>query len=434
MNEWQVDKIALAKWRKILRIKKILRLCASTALLLTFWSLVGYLWHDVGDFRFGFASFMAKWTSGIIRLFGSIPDNLVKHFETVFVVAFLVIFVILFIILLRGFFKVKKIVIEHNAESYSEHFKNIGLTNKNGGTPQYLSKASDPNSVNGIVYIFDDADIDTVLLDDPTIVRGLRNVFHGLVRNDAAPYGKLKLCVTPSEKISCIPLISKDTWIVQNINAAGIFGAPGSGKTVGLAFLMWLYCLDADTRNINMEFVLMDQKQIFAQKLGIADSNSFYYGERVLDGLETAVETLDKIKLNPDGTIRVYVLDEMITFLERLNDRKKADRAKALLSILVFEGREYGFKVILAGQSSHAERFSAGVRESLTTKFFYGSPSPNEKLMIFPTDVGLMDARNSIGEGYFRIDPIMPHVERFSIKDAVPDFTVIGALIRKYMR
>ena len=45
-----------------------------------------------------------------------------------------------------------------------------------------------------------------------------------------------------------------------------------------------------------------------------------------------------------------------------------------------------------------------------------------------------MDAHNSTGEGFFRIDAVMPHVERFSIKDAVPDFTEIGTLVRKHMQ
>lgn len=425
--------ITLPNWRKIACIKKILRRCVLPALILTFWALVNFLWYKAADFRLGFASSMADFIGGIMRFFGSTPANLVKCLETVFNVVFLAVFIILFIFYLRGIFKVKKMLIGRRVDYYSGRFKNIGLKNKNGGTPQYLSNNSDPNSVNGEIYTFDDADINISMLDDPAIVRGLRNIFHGFVRYDAAKYGQLKLCVTPSEKIVCTPLTYKDTYLVQHINAAGVFGAPGTGKTFGLAFLMWLYCLDADARNTDMEIALLDQKITFAQKLCVTDSPSFYCGERVLDGLETAVATLDKIKLNPDGKMRVYILDEMVTFLERL-EKKQADRAKSLLATLVFEGREYNCKIILAGQASHAERFSAGVRDSLTCKFIYGNPSENEKRMIFPSDIGLMDAHNLVGEGFFRIDAIMPHVERFSIKDAVPDFSVIGAMIRKYMR
>ena len=434
VRESQTDEIGLAKWRKILRIKKILRRCALAALLLVYCLFGSYLWNKVGNLRFGLAASIAKWTSGILRLFGSVPDNLAEHFETAFIVSFGVVVTVLFAFLILGGYKLKQYITEHKADEFAERFENIGLTNKRGGAPQYLGKQDDPNTVDGVIYKFADADIDTAELDDPAIVRGLRNIFCGFVRPDFGKvYGELQFLVKPSAKVNCVPLTSVDTWIVQHMNATGIFGAPGSGKTFGLAFLMWLYCLDADTRNIDMEFVLCDQKLTFAQKLGVADSPFFSYGTRVLDGLETAFATLDKVKLNPDGKIRVYVLDEMVTFLERL-ERKQADRAKSLLATLVFEGREYGFKVILAGQSSHAERFSAGVRDSLTSKFFLGSPSENEKRMLFPSDVGLMDAHNGVGEGYFRIDAVMPHVERFSIKDAVPDFAQIGALVRKHMR
>lgn len=424
---------ALSKWRKIVCIKKILRRCTFPALILVFWALVGYLWQKAADFRFDFASSMAKFIGNIMRFFGSAPDNLIKSCEIVVNVALLVVLVILFIYYIKVIHKVRKMIIRRKIDEYTERFKNIGLINRNGRTPQYNNKDYDPNRINGEIYSFEDADIDITILDDPKIVRGLRNIFRGFVLYDVETYGKIILYVTPSEKVVCTPLTYKDTFIVEHINAAGAFGAPGTGKTVGLAFLMWLYCLDADAREIDIEFVLFYQKLTFAQKLGVADSSSFYYGERVFDGLENAVATLDKIKLNPDGKTRVYILDEMITFLERL-DRKQADRAKSLLATLVFEGREYNFKVILAGQSSHAERFSAGVRDSLTTKFVFGSLSETEKRMLFPSDVGLMDAHNSIGEGYFRIDAVMPHVERFSIKDAVPDFAVIGEMVRKYMR
>ena len=430
----QHDEAALAKWQKRIRIKKILRRCALAALLLAFCLFGCYLWNKVGDLRFGFASSMAKWTSGIIRLFGSVPDNLAEHFETAFIVAFGVVVAVLFVFLILGGYKLKRYIIEHEADEFAGRFENIGLTNERGGTLEYLGKQDDPNTIDGVIYTFADSDVDYGMFNDPIIMRGLRNIFHGFVRPDFGKvYGVLQFFVKPSAKANCVSLTSKNTWIVRHMNAAGIFGAPGSGKTFGLAFLMWLYCLDADTRNIDMEFVLCDQKLTFAQKLGVEASPSFYYGPRVLDGLENAVATLDKVKLNPDGKIRVYVLDEMITFLERL-ERKQADRAKSLLATLVFEGREYGFKVILAGQSSHAERFSAGVRDSLTSKFFFGSPSENEKRMLFPSDVGLMDAHNTVGEGYYHVEAVMPHVERFSIKDAVPDFAEIGALVRRHMR
>ena len=52
--------------------------------------------------------------------------------------------------------------------------------------------------------------------------------------------------------------------------------------------------------------------------------------------------------------------------------------------------------------------------------------------MIFPTDVGLMDAQNRTGEFYMRLVN-MPYVERCSIFNAVPPFEEIGEKVKKYM-
>lgn len=52
--------------------------------------------------------------------------------------------------------------------------------------------------------------------------------------------------------------------------------------------------------------------------------------------------------------------------------------------------------------------------------------------MIFPTDVGLMDAQNQTGEFYMRLVN-MPCVERCSIFNAVPPFDEIGKKLKKYM-
>lgn len=53
--------------------------------------------------------------------------------------------------------------------------------------------------------------------------------------------------------------------------------------------------------------------------------------------------------------------------------------------------------------------------------------------MIFPTDVGLMDAQNRTGEFYMRLVN-MQYVERCSIFNAVPPFAEIGEKVKKYMK
>ncbi len=72
------------------------------------------------------------------------------------------------------------------------------------------------------------------------------------------------------------------------------------------------------------------------------------------------------------------------------------------------------------------------MRTSLTDKFLFGNPTPTEQEMIFPTDVGLMDSKNQVGEFYMRLVN-MPYVERCSIFNAVPPFAEIGKKLKKYM-
>lgn len=72
------------------------------------------------------------------------------------------------------------------------------------------------------------------------------------------------------------------------------------------------------------------------------------------------------------------------------------------------------------------------MRNSLTDLIFFDTPSPTEQKMIFPNDIGLMDAHNNTAEFYMKLVG-MPYVERFSIRDAVPPFAEIGKKMKKYM-
>ena len=144
----------------------------------------------------------------------------------------------------------------------------------------------------------------------------------------------------PSCKSSCRQLSTNDTWLVQNIIHLGIFGNTGSGKTVGIAYFLNLYCDYAETNNIDMEIILCDQKITFAQKLGVENSKSFYYGEDVFSAFEEIYEKFEQIKLKPDGKKRIIVIDEFVTLTEKL-DPKRSQRLKSLLGVLIFETREY---------------------------------------------------------------------------------------------
>jgi len=420
------------KWRTKVRNRVFRRFVYFVAPVLVYLTFALITWIHAENMRNGFAEFMTDQVGKIIRFFGNAPSDLMTFFERFFNIAYFVMSLSVFILLLLMVLKVRRVRKDRRTDQFSERFKNIGLTNKQGEAPIFSKKMDDPAVIDGKIYIFEDADIDFGRFSDAPVIRGLRNIFCGFVRPDFGDkYGQLRFYVKPSAKIICQPLSVRDTWLVKNMIHCGIFGSTGSGKTYGMAFLLWLYCEYAETENIEMSVHLFDQKLSFAEKLGVSDSASFCYGLSVLEGFEKLLEEFDKIKLAPDGKMRVILIDEYISLVDRL-DRKQADRVKSILSTLVFESREYGYHVILAGQAGHSERFGAGARDSLTSKILFGNPSETEKRMLFPDDVGLMDAHNRVGEGYMRIDG-MQHVERFSIIDAVPDFAEIGAKLREYM-
>lgn len=112
-----------------------------------------------------------------------------------------------------------------------------------------------------------------------------------------------------------------------------------------------MYCDYAERNNIDLELILCDQKLTFAQKLGVENSKSFYYGEDVFTAFEKIYADFEKIKLNPDGKRRIIICDEYVTLIDKL-DKKRADRLRLLLGVLIFESREYNYTFILARTST----------------------------------------------------------------------------------
>lgn len=78
----------------------------------------------------------------------------------IFNIIFIVISIVGFIGLLYLILKFKKIVKDYIIEDYEEHFKNIGLTNKQNNAPVYRKMQYDPNNVGQEIYYFDDVDVD----------------------------------------------------------------------------------------------------------------------------------------------------------------------------------------------------------------------------------------------------------------------------------
>lgn len=110
-----------------------------------------------------------------------------------------------------------------------------------------------------------------------------------------------------------------------------------------------MYCslVEAEANNTQLEIIICDQKLSFVEKLGVEKSKSFHYGLDVLPAIEQICADFEQIKLNPDGKMRIIVIDEYISLIDKL-ERKQAEHLKLILGALIFESREYNYHIILA--------------------------------------------------------------------------------------
>ena len=78
----------------------------------------------------------------------------------IFNIIFIIIAIAGFIGLLYLILKFKKIIKDYIKQDYKNHFKNIGLVNKQNNAPVYRKMQYDPNNVSQEIYYFDDVDVD----------------------------------------------------------------------------------------------------------------------------------------------------------------------------------------------------------------------------------------------------------------------------------
>ncbi len=314
------------KWKKTIIIRKIMRIFLFVLPLLIYSIIALILWLNI---------------------------DMTKILNIIFIVVAIVgFFGLLYLIL-----KFKQIIKNYIIEDYEEHFRNIGLTNKQGNTPIFRKMKYDKNVSGKEIYYFDDVDVDYGKFNEPVVIRGLRNIFRGYVTpSEGNMYGQFRFYVIPSCKSSCRQLTINDTWLVQNIIHLGIFGRYSVvGKTVAIAYFLYLYCLYVEANSIDMEITICDQKMTFAKRLGVEKSKSFHYGLDVLSAIEQICANFEQIKLNPDGKIRIIVCDEYISLVDKLPP-KEATHLKLILGALIFESREYNYHIILARTGTDTQK------------------------------------------------------------------------------
>lgn len=192
------------KWKKTIIIRKILRIFLVVLPLLLYCISALIIW---------------------IRI------DMTKIFNIIFIVIAIAGFIGLLYLIL----KFKKIIKDYIIRAYKEHFKNIGLVNKQNNAPVYRKMQYDPDNVGQEIYYFDDVDVDYSNFFKPVVIRGLRSIFQGYVRPDAgSKYGQFELYVKPTNKTSCLNLTINDTWLIENCIHIGIFGASGSRENISV--------------------------------------------------------------------------------------------------------------------------------------------------------------------------------------------------------
>lgn len=77
-------------------------------------------------------------------------------FKIIYIIVSIILFALLLFIIIMFRIKVKDCIIN----DYIEHFKNIGLVNKQNKAPVYRNMKYDPNNANYEIYYFDDVDVD----------------------------------------------------------------------------------------------------------------------------------------------------------------------------------------------------------------------------------------------------------------------------------
>ena len=132
-----------------------------------------------------------------------------------------------------------------------------------------------------------------------------------------------------------------------------LFGSTGSGKTYLLKMILGRigkYIPDA-------KLIICDYKADTDFSF-LNGSTNFYRFTDCINGLESALHLLEERQHgNPDRHFVCLVFDEWASMLNSL-DKKSADHAKQMLSVLLMLGRSFNIHVIISQQRPDANYFN----------------------------------------------------------------------------
>lgn len=158
-------------------------------------------------------------------------------------------------------------------------------------------------------------------------------------------------------------------------------GASGSGKSYALKFLLGQIAVDA----VSMTFCNFKDSDDFKFLKNYED---YYVFRNCGEGLLKFYEGFQSAQ-NADtefpGTFHILIFDEFPAFIlsASMQDKKLAEKYKAVISGLLMLGRAYGFGVWLVMQRPDSSFLSNGARDNFHTAISLGNISKEARKMLY---------------------------------------------------
>lgn len=182
-----------------------------------------------------------------------------------------------------------------------------------------------------------------------------------------------------------------------------ITGASGSGKSYGLKFLIKNLLFE----NMDLTFCNFKKSEDFQF---LNSMESYYTYLDCSKGLEDFYNGFKELQDNEKeftGIYHILIFDEFPAFILTLamQDKKIADRYKAMISELLMLGRSYGYGVWLVMQRPDNAFFANGARDNFHSTLSLGRLSKESKTMLYAGE-DLPDTVYKTGEGICWIEGI----------------------------
>lgn len=190
-----------------------------------------------------------------------------------------------------------------------------------------------------------------------------------------------------------------------------IFGSTGSGKTYLLKIILGRICLFIP----NAELIVCDFKSDMDFEF-LSGSENFYRFNECMNGLNKAVEILHNRQNKSDAHHFVMlVFDEWASFINNLDNKKQAEKAKQYLSMLLMLGRSFNIHVLISQQRLDASYFNSS-RDNFSVIIGMGKLSKESIEMMFSEYKDFIDRNKDQGRGSLIIgnqfnDIIVPRIQ-----------------------